>query len=149
MSQLGKKEIKPRWMILETTDERNNTEVYSYTTFLELCKYFYTKPSDTHVAVVYGVQAHLTKPPKGSDRRYLIHPDGRAFPLFKELEIEISPDGYLGEDDEAIDYKPSRRPLESLPSGAAEEDQIDEEEEEEDPDQAADSDESEEMPGLL
>lgn len=140
----------PQYHVLVTPDDAE-AETHIFDTVQEVATFLRTKVAEKalRVYVFLGWKAKISKKPF----RYLVHPNGSAYPLFDlPNEIEIQEDDMIGPDpDEEItstigdDFTEEEEPTENWEDGAAEaEDDEDEEDDEdaEDGDEEDDEDES-------
>ena len=137
LSRRGNKRDAPAWHVLYVNDVEPAPKFEKFATLPALIEFLRTQTPDTMAVPMFGLPCHFSKPPKGSDRRYLIVPDGKVIPLFDPIEeLEIDTSYSLGEAD--LDLSPvvtaslsrAAAPLRQAPlrSTLMEEDDIDEEE---------------------
>lgn len=140
LARRGNKREEPAWHVLFVNDTEPQPQFRRFASF-ELMRRFLveqrqTSP-DTFAVPVYGLPARYNRAQTATDRRYLIHPNGKIVPLFDAIEeIEVDNSFMLGDMDLDITpvttatlTNPGSRPRgQQAQSRLLEEDDIDEEE---------------------
>lgn len=141
MARRGNKREEPAWHVLFVSDTEPQPQFRRFASF-ELLRRFLTEQRrlspDMFAVPVFGLLARYSLATGATDRRYLIHPNGKIWPLFEAIEeIKVDSSFLLGDTD--LDITPVTTTTLTSPSGRAwsqqprssqllEEDVIDEEE---------------------
>jgi len=137
LARRGNKQEPAAWHVLFVSDTHPQPQFRRFASFDAMCKFLTQQrrlSPDMFAVPVYGLLARYSLAKNATDRRYLIHPNGKIVPLFEAIEeLEVDSSFMLGDLD--LDITPvttasltgSSRRI-SRTSRMLEEDHIDEEE---------------------
>jgi hypothetical protein len=139
LSRRGNKQASPAWHVIYVNDTELQPQVRKFASLENMRDFLIeqrrTSP-DTFAVPVFGVLGHYSRAQGPTDRRYLIHPNGKVIPLFEAIEeLEVDNSFLLGDADldlspvptEELSSAPRRPTRQRQTSQLLEEDDIDEE----------------------
>jgi hypothetical protein len=100
LSRQGNKQEEPAWHVFYVNDVEPQPQFRRCGTFDAVIKFLRGLPVGTFAVPVFGLPAYYNRVRNPTDRRYLVHPNGKIVPLFDAIEeIEIDNSFMLGDPD--------------------------------------------------
>lgn len=100
LSRQGNKREEPAWHVFYVNDVEPQPQFRRLGNFEAAIKFLRELPVGTFAVPVFGLPAYYSRVRSPTDRRYLVHPNGKVVPLFDAIEeIEIDTGFMLGDPD--------------------------------------------------